>query len=182
MKLPEEKQGTYPEVAGERPVQNDKKRQQYYLERFERLDPDGQKALHRIYAMAIRQETLPRHVVLAMTAAARNPGIFHLVVQNLSLRMSLNRAFHQNACEKAATLHAILEDFHIALDAFIGKVSLEDANRRRSQNPYRTGPVTDGSVYRNEAVPEWMLPDIYRFKEKFRPVLLKFRRSGMVHS
>ncbi len=153
------------------------KRQRYYLDYFTALDPDSRQVLRRIYGMATNPDTLPMHVILAMTEAVRNPSIFRLAVQNLSLRMSLKRALRDNAAEKAEKLHETLEDFHVALDAFVGGISLEEAVRLRTLKQERKRAESAGRHERREGISEKMLEDVLRFKEQFRPILEKFRRQ-----
>ncbi len=161
-------------------------RQTHYLRYFEAMSPEARQALQTIYDAAQATEGGAQHVLHAMQSGLHHPDIFRLARENIALRaaMAWARTIQDDArCQQIA---AILEDFHIALDAFMGDLSLEAAAKRRteleaSQDPMRCSKFPES--WNLNPPPGWrealdgQLTDIAQFKSRIRPVLQKLRQK-----
>lgn len=150
-------------------------RQKTFLKGFNGMSPSCQGALRDIYRFASDGDDADgRHVVLAMTSAARFPEIFRLVLMNIVVRLQIKHHERVENREKADRLKETLEDFHVALDAFMNPgLSLEEAARRRreKEGPRLSPPALElagGSLVMPD---EALSRDIHHFKHRARPTV-----------
>lgn len=147
-------------------------RQKVYMKCLRRMDPPSQEELRQIYNLAQHRQNIGQHVLRAMQAAARYPAIFKLIVINISLRLKARMAQNNQDKDKQARFEESLEDFHVALDAFMKGLSLEEAEAARDHEPHDPGPVRE-KVETDEAFFE----DLQVFKDNIRPVLHRIQKS-----
>lgn len=100
-------------------------RRQGYLDLFHRMEPGARNAFRKIYRIAKSGDPDGRHVVLAMIASARHPSICKLSMSNLMIRMALKQALQEGDLFRAEHYSAVLEDFHAAMDEFMGEIACE---------------------------------------------------------
>ncbi len=155
-------------------------RAQRFLDLMQAMAPACQTSFQRIYWLAPRGEEsdIQRgdHVRLAMTEALIHPGVAYWVRINLSVRVMQKLAESTGFKEKAHQLAEVLEDFHVASDAFARACSIEEAQRLRRQRALsRKKPQEEGLL---EELPENLgfsaeeLALFHRFKREVIPGLV----------
>src|SRR6478609_2773374 len=119
-----------------------------FLRRLLAMEEASQQAFRKIYALAPRhslsseevefQKSKPfhplqlsvavgRHVRVAMVESLSHPALAEWVRMNLALRIGLKLAQTTQQKRRADRLEAVLEAFHVASEAFIYSISLEEA-------------------------------------------------------
>lgn len=97
-----------------------KQRQEHYVNVFQKLEPDAQRALKDIYHQAHKDgREMGRHVVMAMVASVKYPDLFKFTLSNIVVRLMLKRFQLDGDWRKALHMQEVLDDFHLALDAFV---------------------------------------------------------------
>ena len=155
-------------------------RQRTFLNTFNRMEPQCQDALKDIYNYANGgADHEGRHVVLAMTAAARFPEIFRLVLMNIVVRLMLKHHEKNGNEAKAERFRETLEDFHVALDSFMDpKVTLEEAARRRLEGEEPSRPVASVTPLPLVSENEELRAQVFRFKEEARPTVERVKANN----
>ncbi len=150
-------------------------RQKTFLDNFNGMQPLCQKALRDIYCFANNGDDADgRHVVMAMTSAARFPEIFRLVLMNIVVRLQIKHHEKVRNHQKADRLKETLEDFHVALDAFMNPgLSLEEVARRRQAREAHRPPAPEFDLARLPLVmhDDALSRDIHSFKRQARPAV-----------
>ncbi len=115
------------------------RRAQRFLAILEAMDADSRCSFLKIYRLAPRgnEGSQPafsgHHVRLAMMEGLRHPGVAYWVRLNLAIRVAKKLCETTGLEERAERLAIVLEDFHVAADAFAYKIPVcqAEANRRR---------------------------------------------------
>lgn len=155
-------------------------RQKSFLENFNTMRPPCQEALKDIYTFANGGDDREgRHVIHAMCSAARFPEIFRLVIMNIVVRLMIKQNDAAGHPEKADRLRETLEDFHVALDAFMNPgLTLEEAARLRE-----VGAHTKEGDGQAEAKPfamqdHGLREEIHQFKQQARPTVARVKAQS----
>lgn len=149
-------------------------RQQHYLRYFNGMDEKSQRALHQIYQAALNTEGGAQHVIRAMTSALEYSSIHRLARENIALRSAMVWAKAAMQPEKAERIAEMLEDFHVALDAYMQNLSLAEAvvwREKVAASRKNCARFPSGI----SIVPDWDLEELGLFKAQIRPVLRKLR-------
>ncbi len=146
-------------------------RQRYYLNYFEIMDPPSREALSAIYHLAHdASQSIGQHVLCAMHYSVKNPALFRLTIQNVSLRLALKYAYQRSQTHKVAQLTQALEDFHIALDAFMLGLSLPEVELMRQARPYVPSSVRQRST-------PFAMDTLVQYKYLMRPFLHRLKQA-----
>jgi hypothetical protein len=155
-------------------------RQHHYIRLFETMDSMSMQMLRRIYQLSKHTHGGGQHVIEALIGAMRSPLIFRLVRENIVLRSALAVARTQGDTARAHHIEGLLEDFHIALDAYMQDLSLAEAATRRSQTP--RGDAMACTRLPDSALgmirQDW--EDLFRLKARLKPTLAKVERLRSV--
>jgi hypothetical protein len=106
-------------------------RQAKYVSTFQAMPSNAQAALKEIYHLAMQAHGGGSHVLMAYLYATQYPEIARLVIENVVLRFRLTQIKNTST---GADIQQRLEDFHVALAAFVSDISLEAAQTCRQQN------------------------------------------------
>jgi hypothetical protein len=159
------------------------------VERFlmimQAFTPESRRSFQKIYRLApsgSSPQARGKHVRVAMMEAVRHPQIAYWVRVNLAVRVRLKLARVTNRPGQVERLTALLEAFHIAADAFVLNLSIEQAALERGERgeraTWRRTQISGGQEplpfpVRAEAVGEWISPDelaqIQAFKHTIIP-------------
>ncbi len=104
------------------------RRQAKYLETFHHMPEEAQSALREIYHLAMQSQGGGSHVLIAYLYATKYPDIARLVIENVVLRFRLTQV--RNTLTENQ-IQQRLEDFHIALEAFVSGIPLKTAEQNR---------------------------------------------------
>jgi len=109
-----------------------------FLTILEAMNPEAQRVFRRIYALAPKggqhrtsSMLTGHHVRVAMIESLAHPQIAYWVRMNLAMRVARKFCQTTGRQDKVARLNALLEEFHIAADAFVLKLSLDMAAEHR---------------------------------------------------
>jgi hypothetical protein len=108
-----------------------------FLSILEAMTPEAQRVFRRIYALAPKagQHRISmltgHHVRVAMIESLAHPQIAYWVRMNLAMRVARKFCQTTGRQDKVARLNTLLEEFHIAADAFVLKLSLDMATEHR---------------------------------------------------
>jgi hypothetical protein len=105
-------------------------RQAKYLAVFDSMPNEAQCALQEVYHLAMQAQGGGSHVLMAYLYATQYPEIARLVIENVVLRFRLTQVRNTQTGNQ---IQQRLEDFHIALEAFVSCISLDDAEEKRRQ-------------------------------------------------
>lgn len=144
-------------------------KQEHYLRYFTKLDADAEKVLEDIYQLAQHRQTQGSHVITAMAGAMKHPAIRPLVLQNIAIRLWIKLGERLQSDQKRQQLEEVLEDFHVALDAFMGKISLDEAERLRetkAHDPTHAMTPQEKAERRDE-----QMEAALKFREQTKPVI-----------
>lgn len=180
------------------------RRTRSFLTLMERMDAPGRTAFLKIYEWAPKPHSLTngrvhpepfyktagKHVRFAMMEALTNPEVAYWVRMNLALRVGRKFAQTTGRLQKAAAIEDVLESFHVAADAYVLAISLEDASARRAairkekqQHSTATAPVLSTTAVEDYSpLPENELAQelvaIGEFKRRIIPGLVKSIRKS----
>jgi hypothetical protein len=116
-----------------------------FLSLLEQMTPETRQAFHKIYELAPKAGqarstfTVGHHVRVAMVEALTHPHIAYWVKMNLALRVTRKLAQTTGQTEKAERLTSLLEAFHVAVDAFLFDLTIEQALRHRARSRSAAG-------------------------------------------
>ena len=108
-------------------------RQQRFLTRLQALTPPARDAFAQIYTEAVATHGGGGHVVRAAMWAMQLPEIFGLARENLVTRLQLSRARAKHDERRVSQLGERLEDFHVAADAFMRGITVDEAAAQRRE-------------------------------------------------
>lgn len=111
-----------------------RRRQERYLNMLVTMDPAEQKAFKTIYGLAQNRKGGGEHVIQAAIESVKHPGIFQVAKENIMIRSILAFARSQKQTAMIEKMETILEDLHIAMDAFMHGLSLEKAREYRLEH------------------------------------------------
>lgn len=110
-----------------------------FLELLNAMNAEAQRAFRHIYTLAPKGEKQHysrlsgKHVRVAMMESLNHPQIAYWVRMNLAVRVARKFAQTTGQQKQLERLNHLLEEFHIASDAFVLKLSLEMAQAHRQQ-------------------------------------------------
>jgi hypothetical protein len=146
---------------------------QRFLRILETMTAESQQSFRKIYELAPRKHsafTRGHHVRVAMVEAVLHSGIAYWVKMNLAIRIALKFSKMTGHQSKARRLTDLLEAFHAAADAFILKISVEQATQHRNihrqwKNVFPFPQVIEGTGW----VSDEELTQIQQFKQNIIP-------------
>jgi hypothetical protein len=153
------------------------------------MSPNSRETFYRIYELAPKTREQSGtifsgpHVRLAMVEALVQPEIAYWVRMNLAIRVARKFAQTAGLIEKANRFSQLLEDFHIATDAFIHHipVSLAAVRRRKAatlhheKNPH----VSDLTPLETSVAAE-QVAAIQAFKQQIIPGFVQAIRRNYI--
>jgi hypothetical protein len=158
------------------------KRAERFLEMLEKMSPDSQRAFRKIYKLAPKEKVKPmsifsgHHVRVAMMEALIHPQIAYWVKMNLAFRVARKLSQTTSRLDKAERLSALLEEFHIATDAFILKISIDLAIEHR-RHLQRFQASSSNQENRNSGITEEEIAQIREFKRQIIPGFIRAIRE-----
>jgi hypothetical protein len=108
-----------------------RRRQEHYLRMLNRLEGESRQSFELIYRLALTPGRTPEHITQAAIEAIKHPVIYMFAKDNILLRVLLKVARKRQDKRLIQKVEDILEDFHIATDAFMMDLSLSDSEIRR---------------------------------------------------
>jgi hypothetical protein len=171
-----------------------------FLERLNAMDEGSQVAFRRIYTLSPHGAgfaAIGEHVRVAMVEALSHAPIAQWVRLNLALRVSLKLSQTTRQVLRAQRLEASLEDFHIASEAYIFRISLSEAVLQRRERQARqkasVGIKRPRSIMTSQPIPtldeaelsselSTQLQAIREFKAKLIPGFVQAIRRARVVS
>lgn len=152
-------------------------RQKHYLNYFDQMSSGCSDALKGVYAQSQNPDGGGLHVLQAISEGVKHPALFRLVRENVLLRSAMALAKARNEEEKANRIEAILEDFHIALDAYMLGIPLEAATARREAKLHAGAEKACTRILReNFSMEDVDFADISQFKSIIRPLLKRLHQ------
>ena len=170
----------------------DYKQAKRFLSILENMGPESQQSFRKIYAQAPKGVKKPhsissgRHVRTAMLEALQHPQIAYWVRMNLALRVARKFSQVTGQAEQLARLETLLEDFHVASEAFIFKLPVEQVALRRKQKQEAVLPITALQSPIPGLIPPEIsdedLAGILQFKQRVIPGFIQGIRQKQVQS
>jgi hypothetical protein len=167
------------------------KQAQRFLAILDAMNPDSKQAFQKIYMLApktgqARSSILVgHHVRVAMIEALAHPQLAYWVKMNLAIRVSRKLAQTTGNIDKAHRLTELLEEFHIAVEAFIHKIPIEQAIVRRTR-PEQRGAILSFPLpwqLSGNFISDEDISQIQRFKQHLIPGFIRaIRNSSSIES
>lgn len=161
-----------------------KARQARYLADMNRMSPACQAALAGIFQLAMSPEGGGSHVLQAYIESAKHPIIYRFSMENIIMRFQLAQAKRQHNAAKEADLSVRLEDFHIAVEAFVLGNSLDVTaqNRasRKAHPPCQVVPLAEYPQFTQTLEKESV--SVSQFIETCRRVVTHLKRRSDLYA